>query len=250
MGFIDKPEPVILQLYSEALQKFRLAGQGHGAVQPPERDRARIATYFDPLPFWYRPFEQEALGRHGISALRDHPAADGHVSLLGLAERLAPPDPRQQPALRQSRDGRAASASSMAIGCGSKAPMAGSRARSSSWRASIRTRSGPGTPSASAPAPGTCRPRRAEATQGLPAQPGDLRVAAAATRRLSLFQQRSHHRPGGLVRSESPADQDSEQRLHRDLAAGSRRCRDRRDCRSRPASCVMAPARMCRGGSA
>ncbi len=60
MGFIDKPEQVVLQLYSEVLQKFRLAGQGHGAVQPPERDRARIATYFDPLPIWYRPFEQEA----------------------------------------------------------------------------------------------------------------------------------------------------------------------------------------------
>jgi len=39
---------------------FRLAGQGHGAVLPPERDRARVATYFDPLPIWYRPFEQEA----------------------------------------------------------------------------------------------------------------------------------------------------------------------------------------------
>ena len=52
MGFIDKPEQVILQLYSEVLQKFRLAGLGHGAVQPPERDRERIATYIDPLPIW------------------------------------------------------------------------------------------------------------------------------------------------------------------------------------------------------
>src|SRR5262249_51257052 len=60
MGFIDRAEPVVLQLYSEILQKFRLAAAGHGAVQPPERDRARIATYFDPLPFWYRPLEQAA----------------------------------------------------------------------------------------------------------------------------------------------------------------------------------------------
>ena len=26
-------------------------------VQPPERERERIATYFDPLPIWYEPFE-------------------------------------------------------------------------------------------------------------------------------------------------------------------------------------------------
>jgi anaerobic selenocysteine-containing dehydrogenase len=60
MGFIEHAEPVVLQLYSEILQKFRLAAAGHGAVQPPERDRARIAAYFDPLPFWYRPLEQAA----------------------------------------------------------------------------------------------------------------------------------------------------------------------------------------------
>ena len=53
MGFIAKAEPVVLQLYSETLQKFRLAAQGHGPVQPPEAERARVATYFDPLPLWY-----------------------------------------------------------------------------------------------------------------------------------------------------------------------------------------------------
>ena len=29
-------------------------------IQPPERDRERIETYFDPLPFWYPPFEAAA----------------------------------------------------------------------------------------------------------------------------------------------------------------------------------------------
>jgi anaerobic selenocysteine-containing dehydrogenase len=47
-----------LQLYVEPLQRFRLAAQGHGAVVPPEKDRVRILTYFDPLPFWYPPFEE------------------------------------------------------------------------------------------------------------------------------------------------------------------------------------------------
>jgi anaerobic selenocysteine-containing dehydrogenase len=61
MGFIDKVEPVVLQLWSEPLQKFRLAAQGHGPVQPPAEHRARIDTYFDPLPIWYVPFEEAAI---------------------------------------------------------------------------------------------------------------------------------------------------------------------------------------------
>jgi anaerobic selenocysteine-containing dehydrogenase len=58
MGLIAAPEPIVLQLYVEPLQRFRLAAQGHGASVPPEKDRARIETYFDPLPFWYPPFEE------------------------------------------------------------------------------------------------------------------------------------------------------------------------------------------------
>ena len=57
MGFLGHAEPIVLQLYSETLQKFRLAAQGHGAHQPPARHRERVATYFDPLPIWYEPFE-------------------------------------------------------------------------------------------------------------------------------------------------------------------------------------------------
>ena len=56
-GFIGKPEPIIHQLYSEPLQKFRLAAQGHGKTVPPIEHRARIEKHFDPIPFWYPPFE-------------------------------------------------------------------------------------------------------------------------------------------------------------------------------------------------
>jgi len=56
-GFVPNDQPIVLQLYSETLQKFRLAAQGHGAVQPPPEHRERVATYFDPLPIWYEPFE-------------------------------------------------------------------------------------------------------------------------------------------------------------------------------------------------
>ncbi|MGE5269807.1 MAG: molybdopterin dinucleotide binding domain-containing protein, partial [Thiohalocapsa sp.] len=58
MGLIPAAEPIVLQLYVEPLQRFRLAAQGHGPVVPPEADRERIALYFDPLPIWYPPFEE------------------------------------------------------------------------------------------------------------------------------------------------------------------------------------------------
>ncbi len=58
MGLIPAAEPIVFQLYVESLQRFRLAAQGHGPVVPPPKVRARIETYFDPLPFWYKPFEE------------------------------------------------------------------------------------------------------------------------------------------------------------------------------------------------
>ena len=79
-GFIDKPEPIILQLYCEPLQRFRLAARGHGAVQPPERHRARIETYFDPLPIWYPPFEEQLgdAARFPLRAISQRPMAMYH----------------------------------------------------------------------------------------------------------------------------------------------------------------------------
>lgn len=59
MGFMAEAAPVVLQLYVEPLQKFRLAANGHGEVLPPERERERLRRYFDPLPFWYPPLEDE-----------------------------------------------------------------------------------------------------------------------------------------------------------------------------------------------
>ena len=62
-GFVPNDAPIVLQLYSETLQKFRLAAQGHGAIQPPPEHRERVATYFDPLPIWYEPFEHDQTSR-------------------------------------------------------------------------------------------------------------------------------------------------------------------------------------------
>jgi anaerobic selenocysteine-containing dehydrogenase len=61
MGFLPAPEPIVFQLYSEPLQRFRLAAQGHGSVVPPPSERERVARYCDPLPDWYAPFEEQAV---------------------------------------------------------------------------------------------------------------------------------------------------------------------------------------------
>ena len=58
-GFIGKVEPIVMQVYSEPLQKFRLAGQGlyDGPCPTAPEDKARLTEYFDPLPIWYPPLE-------------------------------------------------------------------------------------------------------------------------------------------------------------------------------------------------
>ena len=57
MGIYDSPQPYAFQIYSEPLQKFHLAAEGHGNIQPPEHLRDRIKSCFTPLPTWYAPFE-------------------------------------------------------------------------------------------------------------------------------------------------------------------------------------------------
>lgn len=79
LGFLDKPEPIFIQLYSETLQKFRLAARGHGKVPIPEQHRKRVDTYFDPLPIWYTPFEEEdSGGDYDFHALTQRPMAMYH----------------------------------------------------------------------------------------------------------------------------------------------------------------------------
>ncbi len=80
MGFIEKPEQIVMQLYSEPLQRFRLAAQGHGAVQPPAQHRDRVAAYFDPLPIWHAPLEEDAVpaADYPLHAITQRPMAMYH----------------------------------------------------------------------------------------------------------------------------------------------------------------------------
>ena len=59
-GWTDSEEPVIVELYSELLRKFQLAGEGMGGSVPPnEAQRLRLRKYMDPLPFWHPSLEHE-----------------------------------------------------------------------------------------------------------------------------------------------------------------------------------------------
>ena len=65
VGFNKSADPIIMELYSETIQKFRLAGLGlYDGPQPPNSvDRERLATYFDPLPDFYEPLEQQRIDK-------------------------------------------------------------------------------------------------------------------------------------------------------------------------------------------
>ncbi|EGV30133.1 molybdopterin oxidoreductase [Thiorhodococcus drewsii AZ1] len=80
-GMIRYAEPINLHLYSEVLQKFRLAAQGKwpGRI-PPERLRERVETFFDPLPFYYDPLESQLIDtrRYPLNALTQRPMAMYH----------------------------------------------------------------------------------------------------------------------------------------------------------------------------
>ncbi|MGD0189266.1 MAG: molybdopterin oxidoreductase family protein [Rhizomicrobium sp.] len=80
MGFLDRAQSMPLHLYSDPLQTFRLAARGHGTVKPPLEHASRIETYFDPLPLWYSPFEEETdqVGDFPLHAITQRPMAMYH----------------------------------------------------------------------------------------------------------------------------------------------------------------------------
>ncbi|HIE56181.1 MAG TPA: formate dehydrogenase, partial [Chromatiaceae bacterium] len=74
-------EPITIHIYSEVLQKFRLAAQGkRPGKQPPERLRKRVEQYFDPLPFYHETLESRLVDtqRYPLNALTQRPMAMYH----------------------------------------------------------------------------------------------------------------------------------------------------------------------------
>ncbi|OUD12655.1 formate dehydrogenase [Thioflexithrix psekupsensis] len=60
-AWVGSTEPIVIELYSEILQKFRLAGLGlyDGPMPTRPEHKERLVRYFDPLPFFYIPIEQQ-----------------------------------------------------------------------------------------------------------------------------------------------------------------------------------------------
>ncbi|MCC5859344.1 MAG: molybdopterin oxidoreductase family protein [Ectothiorhodospiraceae bacterium] len=77
VGFNASSKPIVMELYSEVLQRFRLAGQGvyDGPLPPKTMDRERLKRYFDPLPHYYPPLEEQAIDqeRYPFHAVTQRP---------------------------------------------------------------------------------------------------------------------------------------------------------------------------------
>ena len=152
-GFITDIEPIVLQLWSEPLQKFRLAGEGlyEGPRPRDPVDAQRLATYFDPLPFWHAPLEMERTDTDAfpLHAITQRPMVmyhswDSQNAWLRqiLAENALYVNTvdrgRARPRRRRLGVARVAARSACAAG-------------SARWKVSSRRPCGRGTPSASRP---------------------------------------------------------------------------------------------------
>jgi anaerobic selenocysteine-containing dehydrogenase len=74
-------EPINIHIWSEVLQRFRLAAQGkRPGRQPPDHLRERVETAFDPLPFYAQPLEAEITDGHTypLNAITQRPMAMYH----------------------------------------------------------------------------------------------------------------------------------------------------------------------------
>jgi anaerobic selenocysteine-containing dehydrogenase/ferredoxin len=82
VGFTIDTEPIVMQLWSEPLQRFRLAGQGRydGPRPSDPADAARLAEFFDPLPDWHAPLEIAATdgAKYPFHAITQRPMAMYH----------------------------------------------------------------------------------------------------------------------------------------------------------------------------
>jgi anaerobic selenocysteine-containing dehydrogenase len=81
VGLRRDNDPIVVHIYSEFLQRFRLAALGRSkGRQPPAHLRERVATHFDPLPFWHEPLEVQQADKsaYPLAAVTQRPMAMYH----------------------------------------------------------------------------------------------------------------------------------------------------------------------------
>jgi anaerobic selenocysteine-containing dehydrogenase len=74
-------DPILIHLYSEVLQRFRLAAQGKWpGRRPPAHLAGRVETHFDPLPFYSPSLEVQATDvvKYPLAAITQRPMAMYH----------------------------------------------------------------------------------------------------------------------------------------------------------------------------
>jgi len=74
-------EPILINIYSEVLMRFRQAAQGKGfSRKPPAHLAKRVETFFDPLPFYYDTLEAQATDKqkYPLAAITQRPMAMYH----------------------------------------------------------------------------------------------------------------------------------------------------------------------------
>ena len=59
-AWVGNTNQIVMELYSETQQRFKLAGQGlyDGPMPTEEHHKERLVKYFHPLPIYYKPLEQ------------------------------------------------------------------------------------------------------------------------------------------------------------------------------------------------
>ena len=82
-GLNGSADPIVMAVYAEPLQRFRLAGEGlYDGPQPQDsEDRERIRAYCDPLPFYYQPLEEARVGAQAypFHAVTQRPMTQYHA---------------------------------------------------------------------------------------------------------------------------------------------------------------------------
>ena len=193
-------EPIVLQLYSEPLQQVpargRRAWRGPAAGAAARAHRARLRSAADLVPAVRGRADRQR------TAIRCTRSRSGRCRCIIPGARRTPGCGRSWRAIRSSS--RASWASALGLADDDWVWVESPHGR---VKAQIKLMDGVNPDTVwtwnaigKRAAPGTSPPTAPESTQGLPAQPPDLRTAAAAAGRASLRQCRSGDRPGGLVR--------------------------------------------------